>query len=120
MFALAQVTWRPSLWFYADIEAGITYDENNKDNFFTYNFSLNWKPANFLTLSVRQMLGERKFYYNSDLMVYYDKPYLEKETENYFLIISPSNKLDLILNYENRQYDEVRTQYYSFSIKIVL
>lgn len=118
-FALAQITWRPSMQFFADVEGGITYDKNNNEKFFTYNFSLNWRPVNFAMLSFRRMLGERKFYYDADFMIYYDMPFIEKEAEVFYLTITPIKNLDLVFNFENREYDKARSRYYSVSAKFV-
>ncbi len=117
VFALAQITWRPSLQFFADVEGGITYDEKNSEKFYTYNFSLNWRPVNFLSLSFKRLLGERKFYYDSDLIIYYDMPFIEKEAEVFYLTITPVKKLNLIFNFENREYDKARSRYYSVSVE---
>ncbi len=86
-------------------------------NMYSGNLSLDFSPAEFLTISVGGMKGERAYFFNPDLLTIFN----QDETQTSLLFAKSEikiNQFSLLLSYQNTEFSNYSIEYFSAGIKL--
>ena len=114
-----RIIYRPFLDFSLFAFSGLNVERRESPKY-SFGGGVHGKFTNFSDFTAFWFKGKRRYYYDSDYMIFYSIPYDEQSAVSVFLDFYLTKNLSLTVNYEKHFFTEATAQFYSLTLNYSL